>query len=170
MKHLYFVRHGLSEMNKKGLFSGRTETPLATEGIEQSRTSGRELSKAGIDCIVTSPMKRTVDTANIIAAEIGFDPKAILVSELFMERDLGPLEGQPYVPDMDFATVAGVESDTAILKRGRQALDYLEMLPHDNVLVISHGALGRALRHVVHPDQPFHGSDRFENGQVVQLL
>lgn len=169
MKHLYFVRHGLSEMNKLGLFSGRTETPLAVEGIEQSHLSGQGARDLGIDCIVTSPMKRAVDTANIIADEIGFKRGDILVNELFMERGLGPLEGQAYVPDMDFETVAGVESDEAILERARLALDYLEMLPHDTILVVSHGALGRALRHVTQPDTPFHGSDRFENGQIAKL-
>jgi uncharacterized phosphatase len=170
MKQLYFVRHGLSEMNKIGLFSGRTETPLAAEGISQAHASGVKARELGIDCIVTSPMKRAVDTANIIADELDFDRSNILVSELLMERGLGPLEGQAYTTDVDLDSIDGVESDVDILERSQEALDYLRSLPQDNILVVSHGALGRALRHTAQPAIPFHGSERFDNAQLVRLV
>ena len=41
MKQLYFMRHGLSDMNKLGLFSGRTNTGLAPEGVEQCRNAAK---------------------------------------------------------------------------------------------------------------------------------
>ena len=171
MKHLYFVRHGLSVMNKKGIFSGRTETPLATEGVHQAKLAGQDAVSLGIDCIVSSPMKRAIDTATIIADEIGFPADKIIVSDLFMERAFGSLEGQAYQPHMDLENVEGVETAELIVERAQSGVDYLQSLPATTILVVSHGAIGRALRHSLNPSTvPFHGSERFDNAQVTKLV
>lgn len=170
MQHLYFVRHGLSVMNKKGVFSGRTETPLAPEGVEQSRAAGKKAKELNIDLIISSPMERAVETAALIAQEIGYPVANILISDLFMERAFGVLEGRQYKPDMDMDGVEGVETGEEILKRANEGVEYLQKLRHNNILVVSHGAIGRAMRHALNPEIPFHGSARFNNGEVVQLL
>lgn len=170
MKHLYFVRHGLSVMNKKGKFSGRTETPLDPDGIAQAEVAGREAKALHIDLIVSSPMERCRETAAIIAQQIGYPVADILFEDLFMERAFGVLEGTEYRTDVDLEQHEGVESAEAIVARARKGVEYLQNLKHDNILVVSHGAIGRAVRHVLHPETPYHGSERFENAKVVQLL
>jgi len=170
MKHLYFVRHGLSVMNKIGIFSGRTETPLAPEGVEQAMLAGHEAKDLKIDLIITSPMERARETAVIIATIIGYPVEKIEVHDFFMERAFGVLEGEPYVPDMDIDDIEGVEPNADILKRAEEGVAYLQQLPYDNILIVSHGAIGRALRHKIHKDIPFHGSPRFKNAELVQLL
>ena len=57
-------------MNKQGVWSGTTDTPLTDEGRDQAKAAGRELQGKAIDCIVASPITRAHDTATIIAAEI----------------------------------------------------------------------------------------------------
>lgn len=170
MKKLYFVRHGLSVMNKKGIFSGRTDTPLAPEGHEQARQTGKEAKQLGIDCIVTSPMRRARQTAEIIAAEIGYPPEKIIEHEFFMERGFGPLEGTPYQPQQNLDEVDGVESSLEIIERAKQGVEYLRSLPYDTILVVSHGSTGRALRHVLQPHIPFEHPSRFDNAKLEQLL
>lgn len=170
MKHLYFVRHGLSVMNKKGIFSGRTDTPLAPEGVKQCEEAGREAKALGIDFIVCSPMERARETAALIAQQIGYPVEEIAINELFMERDFGSLEGTLYSTNRDFSRYPDVESDEQILERARKGLEYLRGLDYDNILVVSHGAIGRALRHILEPDVHFHDTERFENGKIVQLL
>jgi uncharacterized phosphatase len=170
MKHLYFVRHGLSVMNQRGVFSGRTETPLTDEGVEQAKRAGQELRSAGIEIIVASPIKRAHDTAILIAQELGIDPSKILLNESFVERSFGPLEGTPYRTDIDFDSMPGVEHSDELLRRSAEGVAYLESLPADTILVVAHGAIGRALRSLVQPDTPFHGSERFENAQVVKIV
>lgn len=170
MKHLYFVRHALSEMNKQGVFSGRTETPLAPEGIEQAAAAGRAAKDLHIDLIVSSPMERAKETAAIIAEAIGYPVADIMIEELFMERAFGVLEGTTYVQGMDVEGHEGVESGQEIVERARQGVAYLRTMQHDNILVVSHGAIGRAIRHVLNPAIPYHGSQRFENADIVQLL
>ncbi len=171
MKHLYFVRHGLSEMNKTGHWAGRhTETPLTPEGREQAREAGAHARKFHIDHIVSSPQGRAHDTAKIIAEVIGYPVDAIELNSLFMERGLGILEGKPWQPDLNIDGFADVETTDTLLERMHLAYELLRSLPADNVLVVSHGAIGRALRHVIHPDIPFHHSEPFPNAQIIQLL
>jgi uncharacterized phosphatase len=170
MKHLYFVRHGLSVMNKKGVFSGRTETPLTPEGEAECHQAGKQLCDVKIDLIVASPIRRAYDSARIIAEELGIDPDNIVVNELFIERSFGPLEGTPYTTKADLDGTAGVEHSTKLLQRVAEGLEFLQSLDADTILVVSHGAVGRALRSLVQPDVPFRASQAFSNGEVVQLL
>lgn len=172
MKHLYFMRHGLSVSNMRGLLSGRDDTPLAKEGIKQCEAAAKQISKLNIDAIVSSPMQRAMESAKIIAEAIGYPEDKIIVSELFMEREFGPLEGADYrhYRHQNLDNSEGVEHSSSIIKRAEQGLELLKGIPADNILVVSHGSLGRALRHVTNPDIDFHHSAGFNNAEVVQLL
>ncbi|MDL2341685.1 MAG: histidine phosphatase family protein [Patescibacteria group bacterium] len=168
MVHLYFVRHGLSVMNKKGIFSGRTETPLDSEGEQQAVVAGQQLCDVAIDCIVVSPMQRAVQTAEIIAEQIGYSKHKLITTSLLTERDFGPLEGTEYKPDL--GDHEGVETIEDLLTRAQAGYEFLQQLPYDNILVVSHGAIGRALRHCANPSIPFKPSPGFGNAEVVKLI
>src|SRR6185312_2514082 len=115
-------------------------------------------------------MKRAHHTAKIIAQEIGYPEDEIALNSLFIERHFGELEGTHWEADMNIDGFADVEMTDTLLHRMHLAYEFLRSLPFDNVLVVSHGTTGRALRHIIHPEIPFHGSESFENGQIVQLL
>lgn len=170
MKHLYFVRHGLSVMNVQGLRSSVTDTPLTPEGEEQAREAGRQLKDAGIDCIVASPLKRTFDTARLIAEQIGYPTDKIITHELFLERDFGPLENTMYDPNTPLDDTEGVEHSDDVVARAAEGMEFLRSLDAESIVVVSHGALGRALRAVIEPDGNFHVGPRFDNAEVAKLL
>ncbi|MEO6761411.1 MAG: histidine phosphatase family protein [Candidatus Saccharimonadales bacterium] len=179
MKHLYFARHGLSEMNKIGLFAGQIETPLTTEGRHQAKQAGIKAQELGIDHIITSPYSRTLDTAKIIATEIGLPLNNIETNRLFVERNLGALEGTPYHAklDLDIDGVTDIETAVDLQYRLELAWQYLKSLKYDTVLVIGHGASGRMLRHVINPEIPFKFDtlalkDHYKlgNAEIVQLI
>ena len=155
-------------MNKKGIFSGRIETPLDPEGRRQALLAGQELKDIDIDCIVSSPMQRTLETAKIIAAQIGYPQEKLITSSLFSERDFGPLEGTKYQPDLGDAV--GVEPIDDLLARAQAGYDFLQKLQCENILIVSHGAIGRALRHCVNPDIPFKPSAGFANAEIVKFF
>jgi broad specificity phosphatase PhoE len=92
MKKLYFIRHGLSEMNKSGHFAGTIDTPLAEEGRAQAKMAGIKARELRIDLIVTSPLIRASETAEIIARQIGYPKDKIVLSRLLIERHWGDLE------------------------------------------------------------------------------
>lgn len=178
MKRLYFIRHGLSEQNVAGRFAGITETPLTDVGREQAKEAGQYASQLSIDCIVSSPLSRALETAQIIAQEIDYPQDAIYVNKLFIERNYGELEGKIWDQNLNLNGLPSVESATAILKRAEHGLEFLYSLKASNLLVVSHGAIGRALRSLVVSGMPFdnHGgivsrkSKPIPNAQIVKWL
>ena len=94
MKEIYFIRHGETSWNKKGLSQGsRNDIKLNKNGIIQAKKTGKYLNKyrqrdTKFDLIISSPMLRTKKTAEIIAKQIGYDNYIIYYDEL-KERDQG---------------------------------------------------------------------------------
>ena len=157
-------------MNKRGFFSGRTDTPLAPEGFEQSQQAGLVAKKLDIDLIVCSPMERARETAYVIAEAIGYPVNQIVINDLFMERAFGVLEGTEFSHGMDVEGHKGVESGQAILQRAKLGIEFLKEQPQNNILVVSHGAIGRPLRYLLDPETDYHHSPPFQNGEIVQLV
>jgi 2,3-bisphosphoglycerate-dependent phosphoglycerate mutase len=67
MENLVLLRHGESDWNSKGLFTGWVDVPLSGTGAEEARTAGGLLRDAGIrpDVLYTSVLTRAIQTANI---------------------------------------------------------------------------------------------------------
>ncbi len=170
MKKLYFVRHGESTYNVEGRYAGVSNPPLTALGKKQAKTTGTNAKKLVVDYILSSPSRRALDTAKIIAVEIGYPSDKIHINSLVMERNFGELEAQLWRGDIDIDGFVDVESIDALVTRARLALDILEKLPHDNIMVVSHGAFGRALRHHILDDFPFEHPDRIQNAQLVELI
>jgi uncharacterized phosphatase len=174
MKQLYFIRHGLSEMNKQGVWSGTSETPLSPEGRRQARRAGKQAKTLNIDYIVCSSLSRAVDTAKIIAREIGYPEDKIHINNLFIERHWGPLEGQPWSPDLNLDGFSDIESRDSIIERARLAIEFLKTLDAHNILVVSHGSFGRAMRHHLteHPYSNQRGPNEpiIPNAEIVKWI
>lgn len=62
MPKLFLVRHGRSEWNKLGLWTGWTDVSLTEEGLEEALSAGRLLENEHIDVVYTSDLKRTHET------------------------------------------------------------------------------------------------------------
>ncbi len=86
------VRHGQTPLTAGKRFSGLGEDPSLTDlGEEQARrVAGRLAALGGIDAVVCSPYRRTVQTASAIAVAVGLNPRE--VPEL-RECDFGAWEG-----------------------------------------------------------------------------
>lgn len=78
---LYLIRHGLAEERGEA-WPDDAKRPLTPEGMSRLKKSGRGLAQLGIsfDAIVTSPLVRARQTAEIIAAELD-SPPHIVTSE-----------------------------------------------------------------------------------------
>jgi broad specificity phosphatase PhoE len=67
MTKLILVRHGETEWNRVEIFRGRIDIDLNETGIKQAELLAEYLSEIKIDAIFSSPLKRAVKTAEIIA-------------------------------------------------------------------------------------------------------
>jgi broad specificity phosphatase PhoE len=176
MKKVYFVRHAESEANVAQVVSGAEhDSPLTKNGHEQAKRAGQDLKYKGVQLIVCSPMARTVDTATIIAKEIGYDPKAIIKCELFIERYFGELSGksrEEYAKAKQSQSwPPSVESSEQLHKRISEALKWLKSLKEKRIVVLSHGATGRMVRVI---NQELHHSDmdtvdKFANTEIYEF-
>jgi broad specificity phosphatase PhoE len=183
MRHLYFVRHGLSEMNVLGMYAGASDTPLTETGREQARKAGLHIKEKSIpiDVIISSPLSRTLETAQHIASEIGYDHRNISIHHGLIERHFGVLEGTPsktgpisyktYTSDpFAFDVIEGAEKISDLQFRANKVLKELRELPHNTVLIVSHGAFGRALNRAIHKLPITEFGTSFENAQIVKLI
>jgi broad specificity phosphatase PhoE len=89
---VYFVRHGQTDWNKNGKIMGRTDISLNEDGRRQAKEMRDKLKSMEFDVILTSPLKRTKETAEIIA-EYQKNATIIEAKEL-VERDFGDYEGK----------------------------------------------------------------------------
>ena len=162
-------------MNVSGHVAGVTETPLTLEGRKQAKLAGKKANKLGIDYIVSSPMSRALETAQIIAKEIDYPIKAIHTNNLFIERHFGEMEGKAWSPDLNYDGISDIETVDTVVERARLAIKWLHSLDAHNILVVSHGAFGRAIRHHLVKEYPFTNQpstdeNKINNAEIVKWL
>src|SRR5579859_147783 len=84
------LRHGQTPMSVQKRYAGRTDVPLTDAGLAQAAAAAKRLASARIDAIVASPLQRTVQTAEAVAAVTGL---AVTTDEGFRETDFGDWDG-----------------------------------------------------------------------------
>src|SRR5258708_21592728 len=70
-RRVYLIRHGSTELSAEDRFAGAIDVNLSDEGRNQARLLGERLAGEAITAFYASPMRRTVDTARLIAAPHG---------------------------------------------------------------------------------------------------
>lgn len=85
------LRHGLTDWNKQGRFQGLTDIPLNEDGLAQAHAAAKRLAGVAVGAIVASPLRRAVQTADIVAAALSRD---VTIDAGIIECDFGSLEGQ----------------------------------------------------------------------------
>ncbi|QLD11684.1 histidine phosphatase family protein [Microbacterium oleivorans] len=140
---LALVRHGRTAWNRERRMQGRSDLVLDGVGEEQAAAAGRILSGAVWARIVSSPLRRAVQSAEIIGAHlpgIRHERRSDLV-----ERDYGQAEGRLVAearenwPDEGYP---GAESIDATRERGAGALRDL-LRQGENTVVVAHGTVLR---------------------------
>ena len=140
------VRHGQTDWNAERRLQGSTDIPLNDVGRGQARDAVNVLFGQEWDVIVSSPLSRAAETAQLIAAGLGLSV-ARHVPEL-TERSFGPAEGLQAGPELEALRVPGgfhgAESEDEAASRGLAALEALaDEFRGRRVLVIAHGTLIR---------------------------
>jgi 2,3-bisphosphoglycerate-dependent phosphoglycerate mutase len=96
MGTLVLLRHGESEWNAKGLFTGWVDVPLAAKGIQEASAGGRMLADAGVrpDVVHTSVLARAIQTANYAVEALGLIWLPVRRTWRLNERHYGALQGK----------------------------------------------------------------------------
>lgn len=94
MPYLVLVRHGASEWNIRGLWTGLTDIPLAPEGHDQAKKAGEDLKDIHFDVAFTGKLLRAQETLHGIMMAQGLPEIQIFVTAALNERDYGELTGK----------------------------------------------------------------------------
>ena len=87
----YFIRHGESEGNHAGILQGRQDYPLSEKGRRQARKAGSWFKGKNIEIILSSPLLRVSQTADIVARQLGLP--GFRIDENLTELDTGLFTG-----------------------------------------------------------------------------
>ena len=136
---IYFIRHGETRLTPERRFSGSDgSNPGLTEiGFNQARAMAKEISARNPDILISSPMKRTLETANEIAKSTGLE---IIEDQHWIESGFGewdeltveeimklyPQEWQGWVSDTSYTPGKTGESFEAVSARTEHALSTIE--------------------------------------------
>jgi len=149
MKTVYVVRHGES-IGNQGPIRDEAASPLTDTGRKQAAILADRCARFPLEIIISSPLNRAQETAEIIADTI---KKPLEISQLFEEwrrpkEQLGELKNDPLAVESERIIRANFSRETfrfsdeenfADLKnRALLALGFLEKRPEKNILVVTH--------------------------------
>ena len=156
---VFMIRHGESETNKNGLWTGWLDVSLTEKGKEEAEQVGKMLSKINFDKIYVSDLSRAKVTAEIALPTCEYETVSAL-----REINVGNIAGNPLnsVKDSDKESVRngdyrifGGESRDEFGNRVRAFMNTLEGEDCENIAVFSHaGVLRKAVNTVLNIDVP----------------
>ena len=179
---LLLVRHGVTLHNLERRYTGQADVELAPAGYADAETLGIRLAKASIDLIVSSDLKRSRETARLIADWHGLpvheDPR-------LRELSLGSWEHAPYAeiarrfPEqlkdwqrdpLSYAPPGGETVDQVCTRVVAALAEWQGRCSQGTMLWVSHGGvLGVLLCHLLGMDLRRRSQFRFENTALTEV-
>ncbi|HHG8773904.1 TPA: adenosylcobalamin/alpha-ribazole phosphatase [Raoultella planticola] len=147
---LWLVRHGETQANAAGLYSGHAPTPLTERGVMQAQTLGQRLQAVPFDRVLYSELERTQRTASLLLGgrEI---PRQIVpeLNEMFFgdwemrhHRDLQREDAENYAAwcaDWQHVAPTNGEDFQTFARRVDTVVDKLPQYQHlDHLLIVGH--------------------------------
>lgn len=150
---IWITRHGQTRLNKKKLMQGLTDEPLNATGIAQAKAAGERIGEVHFDAVYASPLNRAIHTASLIGK---VDPSEVIIDPRIIETDFGRYEACSYykmgpamtlywaLPEV-FPAPKSVETVASMVARSSEFLREIESKDYENVLIVCHGGIIRAL-------------------------
>jgi broad specificity phosphatase PhoE len=154
---LFLCRHGEPKASARGRVCGSLDVRLSLEGARQARLLAAVLAPTPLVAVYSSPQRRALDTARVVAAEHGVAPIQL---DALREVDFGALEGLTYdeaaerYPDVYRSWMhrparvrfPGGEGYADVRARAQAALaEILGERQDESLAVVAHGGLIRAV-------------------------
>ncbi len=167
--HIYFVRNGQTDLNKRFLHQSPS-TPLNEKGYEQARTVAEHLRPMNATLLVSSTYDRAAQTARIIGASVGLTPHFMpLFREIerptpFAEKSLLSIQTlslwylalSVLFRNRPTWRYKDGENLSDIYRRVQKSFQYIESLieAHDSIIIVSHSAyINLMISYMCHGEQ-----------------
>ena len=150
--NLYVIRHGKTDWNLQSRMQGQSNIQLNQIGINQANEIRELIEEKDIDIIISSPLDRTKQTAQIINKNMN---KKIEYNEKIMERNFGILEGKIVTEIENLDDYFEYHTNQEI-EKGEKIQDFVsrvfegmkqieEKHKNENILLVTHGGVARAI-------------------------
>ncbi|PKM49283.1 MAG: alpha-ribazole phosphatase [Firmicutes bacterium HGW-Firmicutes-7] len=155
-RKIYLVRHGKIDCGKEKRYIGITDLPLSQDGIEQAKDLKAFFSNITIEKAFISPLRRCVETAEIILEQVAVDQIQI---EAFKEINMGTWENQPIASikdkhpklyeargqNMSAFIPPGGESFIQLQNRVMANVNDILCSTSGNILLVAHAGVNRVI-------------------------
>ena len=140
------MRHGETVDNANQIMQGQTQGELNENGLRQARELSESWKDREIDVVLASDLKRSMDTARIIAEPHQLE---VLTTPLLRERDWGSFTGR-FIPSLKGEVWPDdIETLENLLSRAGEFITYVKTtFPGKKVLAVGHGIINKAIQAV----------------------
>jgi len=156
MTQIILVRHGETEWNVKEVFRGRIDIELNETGLKQAQLLAKYLSDIKIDAIYSSPLKRALTIAEIIA---NYHKLKVEIAPGLIDFDYGEWQGLPHqevrdkysrlyarwIRHPDRVRMPAGESLDEVRKRAMNVVDKVIAKYKGSVVLVSHRVVNKVL-------------------------
>lgn len=179
-RKIILIRHAETDFNYHGRWQGWVDIPLNKQGLKQAKKLAQRLKSEVVDALYTSDLKRSLQTAELVAEKLGIKP---VKSEKLRERHMGILEGLTYNEsetrykkilekffDHESEEFSGHEGETQkqVEERLKSFVDFLRSWHTDQtVMIVTHGGSKHYLLKFL-TEEPL-GEVRFGNTAITVL-
>ena len=148
---IFLIRHGTTTLNVQNRYRGRRDVPLDAEGWADAVDAARALSATGLSAIYCGPLRRTINTAQVVADECRIPDVRILHG--LVNLDYGEWEGmtseEAAMFDPDAFRRYKEDPDSAICPNGERLMDARRRMT-DAVTLIGERHPGERIAAVTH--------------------
>ncbi len=156
MTEIILARHGETEWNVAEVFRGRIDVELNEVGKKQAELLAEHLSDLKIDAIYSSPLKRAIQTAEMIA---GYHKLDVEVAPGLIDFDYGQWQGLPHqevkdkykelyaewIKNPHQAKMPAGESLAEVRERTVSVVDNIIAKHEGTVVLVSHRVVNKVL-------------------------
>lgn len=156
MTEIILARHGETQWNVEEVFRGRIDVGLNENGIKQAELLAEYLSDLEIDGIYSSPLKRALKTAEVIASHHGLEVK---IAAGLIDFDYGEWQGLPHqevkdkykelyaewISQPDQVRIPGGEGLNDVRKRAMYVVNDVVARYEGAVVLVSHRVVNKVL-------------------------
>ena len=146
---IFVLRHGETNENITGIMQGNMDTELNEIGRNQAKSVAAKVKENNIDLVISSPKKRTIETASLAAPGI-----ELITDDRLLSRNHGEFQGKRR-DEIDLENYWNIkknvkfekaESVGALFNRVVSLLeDIIIKYPNRNILLVTHSGICRVL-------------------------
>ncbi len=156
MTEIILARHGETEWNVAEIFRGRIDVELNETGIKQAELLAEYLSGAKIEAVFSSPLKRALRTAGVIAS---YHQLEVEITPGLIDLDFGKWQGLPHqavkdkyqelytewISSPDRVKIPGGESLKSVRERVTGVVAEVIARYEGTVILVSHRVVNKVL-------------------------